>query len=367
MICKYCKHSINDDSIFCQYCGQKVVREKRATKESVSIPKPKKTSGGKYEGRFMLHGKRYYILEETEAAYYARGAAIKTGLIKEEQRYAKGNALANIINKYIDDNVSVLSPSTVENYRKIVRVNFPAYMQKDISRIPWQIMISEEANRLSPKTVRNAWALTKSSLEYSKLPVPSVKLPKLVQNEREFLDYEQIQVFLEAIKGHPYELIYLLALHSLRDSELKALTRESFRDGFIIINGARVRTKQGLEFKKANKTAKSRRNVPIMIDRVNELIDKWEFPISTVNCIINRNLKKICANNGLPDISLHCLRHSFASLAYHLKWSVKTTMRLGGWATTDMINRVYTHLSERDLNDDIIRMKEFYSEDLEAN
>lgn len=363
MVCKYCKRTINDDSIFCQYCGEKTVASKRSKNKSIHVPKPKLTPNGRYQGQLMCHGQRQYIVEDTEAAYYAVAKAFKSGVLKIEKKkpqLAPDITLHDVVTKYIHDNEPVLSPSTASGYGKIARVNFQEYINMDVKKIPWQTMISEEANRLSPKTVRNAWALIKSSLEYSKLPVPSVKLPKLVQNEREFLDYEQIQVFLEAIKGHPYELIYLLALHSLRDSELKALTRESFRDGFIIINGARVRTKQGLEFKKANKTEKSRRNVPIMIDRVNELIDKWEFPISTVNCVINRNLKKVCANNGLPDISLHCLRHSFASLAYHLKWSEKTTMRIGGWSTPDVVNRIYTHLAEHDLNDDIRKMKEFY-------
>lgn len=48
-------------------------------------------------------------------------------------------------------------------------------------------------------------------------------------------------------------------------------------------------------------------------------------------------------------------------MAYHLKWSEKTTMRIGGWSTPDVVNRIYTHLAEQDLNDDIRRMKEFYS------
>ena len=63
----------------------------------------------------------------------------------------------------------------------------------------------------------------------------------------------------------------------------------------------------------------------------------------------------------LPVISLHCLRHSFASLAYHLKWGILTTMKLGGWSTPDCVQKIYTHLSSREENDDIKTMKEFFN------
>jgi integrase len=58
---------------------------------------------------------------------------------------------------------------------------------------------------------------------------------------------------------------------------------------------------------------------------------------------------------------VHGLRHSFASLAYHLKWSEATTMREGGWANTDTVHRIYTHLAAQDANDDIKRMQNFYN------
>ena len=364
MVCKYCKRTIKDDSIFCQYCGEKIVASKRSKNKSVHVPKPKLTPNGRYQGQLMCHGQRQYIIEDTEAAYYAVAKAFKSGVLKMEKKRPQLSPdiiLHDVVTKYIHDNEPVFSPSTASGYRKIARVNFHEYMDMDVKKIPWQTMISEEALRLSPKTVICAWGLVRASLKYAGLPIPEVRLPKKNTKERPFLNYEQIQTFQKAIKGHPYELIYLLALHSMRDSEIKGLSCDSLKNDIISVSGSRVMTDTGLQYKETNKTDKSKRNIPVMIDRVVELYKKQRFPITTNNSVLNRNLKSICEENGLPEITLHCLRHSFASLAYHLKWSEKTTMRIGGWSTPDVVNRIYTHLAEQDLNDDIRRMKEFYS------
>jgi hypothetical protein len=36
-------------------------------------------------------------------------------------------------------------------------------------------------------------------------------------------------------------------------------------------------------------------------------------------------------------------------------------MREGGWANTDTVHRVYTHLANADANADIAKMREFFS------
>ena len=72
-------------------------------------------------------------------------------------------------------------------------------------------------------------------------------------------------------------------------------------------------------------------------------------------------INKLCEKNGLPQVGVHGLRHSFASLAYHLGWSELTTMREGGWSNPDTVHRIYTHLAAQDANADIDRMKKFYS------
>ena len=351
MNCKYCKKVIEPDSVFCRWCGERVQRAKRKPKEEVRVPPPKITASGKYRGRVMVRGSRVWITEDTEAAYYVRAKAVKAGMLKEavEPR----DTLQELIRRFIDDNEAVLSPSTVPAYRSYARNAFQAYMGMRAASIPWQRAVSEEAGRVSAKTLENEWRLVTAALRYAKITPPDVNLPRGVKRERAFLDFEQIEVFIGAIRGDPCELAYLLALHSLRLSEILAVTEIT---DLIRVRGAMVRGEAGYVVKELNKTDLSRRDVPVMIPRVREL----PLPVTQRDTTLNRRLARICEGAGLPVVTLHGLRHSFASLAYHLRWTEKTTMRLGGWSTPDVVHEIYTHLAQQDVDEDVERMRAFY-------
>ena len=350
MNCKYCKKVIEPDSVFCRWCGERVQR-RRKPKEEITVPPPSVTPSGKYRGRVMVRGSRVWITEDTEAAYYVRAKAVKAGMLKEavEPR----DTLQELIRRFIDDNEAVLSPSTVPAYRSYARNAFQAYMDMRAASIPWQRAVSEEAGRVSAKTLENEWRLVTAALRYAKITPPDVNLPRGVKRERAFLDFEQIEVFIGAIRGDPCELAYLLALHSLRLSEILAVTEIT---DLIRVRGAMVRGEAGYIVKELNKTDLSRRDVPVMIPRVREL----PLPVTQRDTTLNRRLARICEGAGLPVVTLHGLRHSFASLAYHLRWTEKTTMRLGGWSTPDVVHDIYTHLAQQDVDEDVERMRAFY-------
>ena len=352
MNCRYCKKEIEDDSVFCRFCGERVPR-KRKPKEEVRVPAPEVTASGKYRGRLMVAGQRVYVTEDTEAAYYIRARAVKAGMIREAANAPK-DTLRQLVERFISDNEAVLSPSTVPAYRSHARNAFGAYMGMSAASIPWQRAVSDEAGRVSAKTLQNEWRLVTAALKYAGVPVPSVNMPRTVKRERAFLDFEQVQTFVNAIRGDACELAYLLALHSLRLSELLAV--QSIEDGVIRVRGAMVRGEKGFVVKELNKTDLSRRDVPVMIPRILEL----SLPVLQHDVTLNRHLEKVCTEAGLPVVTMHGLRHSFASLAYHLKWTEKTTMQIGGWSTPDVVHEIYTHLSQKDVNDDVERMRAFY-------
>lgn len=356
MNCKYCKREIEDDSVFCRFCGERVQR-KRKSKDEINVAPPKITPSGKYRGRVMVSGSRVWITEDTEAAYYIRARAVKAGMIEQANKAPK-DTLGELIDRFIKDNEAVLSPSTVRSYKGIRKTRFSSYMDEPVTRIPWQTMISVESGEVSAKTVKNAWRLVTAAMKYAKIAPPIVNLPKSVHAERAFLDFEQIQKLLPAILDDPCEVVFLLALHSLRLSEILAL--DSVDGSMIRVRGATVRGVSGLIRKELNKTDLSRRDIPVMIPRLYDLLDS--LPVVVSGTMINAHLRAACMAAGLPDITLHCLRHSFASLAYHLKWTEKSTMQVGGWSTPDVVHDIYTHLAAQDVNDDIERMRDFYGD-----
>ena len=137
---------------------------------------------------------------------------------------------------------------------------------------------------------------------------------------------------------------------------------ESIKKGVIHVRGAVVPDKDGkLVYKETNKNDPSRRDVQVMIPRLTEIWPtEGEIKIQAASPL-RRQIEKICTQKGITVVSIHGLRHSFASLAYHLKWDERTTCAVGGWGDPTCVHRIYTHLSKLDKNDNIEKMKEFYN------
>lgn len=359
--CPHCKNVTPVYSIYCCMCGELIRQPKRMRSMEYSVPRPVQTSSGKWRAQLMQDGKRISITAETEQDYYVKARAIKAGLIEAEKTAPKMTVGA-AIDEYIDSKDNVLSPATIKGYKSLRKNSFKAYMAKDIrSGINWQRAINEEAGDKKPKTVRNAWSLVEAAITAQGVELPAVTLPRKVTAERPWLDYEQIETFLKAIRGRKCELACLLALHSLRMSEILALKHDSLEGESIKVRGAVVINDAGqYVYKEQNKTAKSRRTVPVMIPRLKEI---WpaDDPQFQKHAAINEMVGSICEQAGLPVITMHSLRHSFASLAFHLGWDIMTTCRVGGWSSPGVVQGIYTHLAERDLNENVQKMKDFYS------
>ena len=360
MKCKKCKRTIEDNSIYCNWCGYKQI----ADSTELRVPKPTRREDGTWTARIMVAGERVRVDGNSEEEYYQKAKATKAGLL-EMKKAAPRITLGAAVDNYINDNDAVLSPSTINAYKSYRRTRFKAYMSEDVEQINYQRMINEECKKVAPKTVHNAFRLVTASLKHEGIAIPEVNLPQKHKAERPWLDYEQIATFLIALRGKPYELGALLALHGLRRSEILHLTADDIdaEHGLIYVRGASVIGENNkLTDKNTNKTTASSRVVNIVIPRLNELIDGKEGKLITTNpTTLYDSINDICRQNSLPTVGVHGLRHSFASLAYHLGWSELTTMREGGWSNPDTVHRIYTHLAAQDANADIQKMKDFYS------
>ena len=360
--CPHCKKPTPVYSVFCCMCGELISKPKRFRSMELPVPAPIQTSSGKWRAQLMQDGKRISITAPTEAEYYAKARAIKAGLIEAEKQEKKVT-VGQAIDEYIDSKDRILSPSTVKSYKSIRANRFQAYMAKDIrGGINWQKAINEElAGEIGAKSVRNAWSLIEAAITAQGVELPTVTLPRKVNAERPWLDYEQIEVFLKAIRGKKCELACLLALHSLRMSEILALKHDSLDGDTIKVRGAVVINDAGeYVFKPQNKTAKSRRDVPVMIPRPKELWPAGD-PQFQKHAAINEMVGSICEKAGLPKITMHSLRHSMASLCWHLRIDTMTTCRLGGWSSPTVVQGIYTHLAEQDVNESVQKMRDFYA------
>lgn len=324
----------------------------------MKTPKPRRLPSGSWFIQLRLGGESIPVTAGTE-----REATRQAALIKAEYQAGKRAAAASprtleqAMTAYIDSRANVLSPSTVHGYRTIIKTRFLAWSSRPVSRIDFQKMVNEEAKLCGPKTLRNAFGLVAAAVEAEGLPRPAVSLPQLGKADHAFLQPEQIQVLVREIRENVHELPILLGLHGLRRSEIFGLRWADIdtKCGLIHVRGAAVLGEDGMVHKKSNKNASSRRDVPILIPRLSELADARKRASKPEEYIYTSNPNNLyatvnaaCRRASLPEVGVHGLRHSFASLCYHLGVNELTCMQLGGWSDYNTMRKIYTHLSESD-------------------
>lgn len=323
----------------------------------MKTPKARQLPSGSWFCRVRVNGKDIPITRSTEKEAVAEAMAIKAG-IKEARLHPKKKTVSQAIDDYIESRQNILSPSTIRGYRSMQRVRFQSIQHKEIfsfTQAQWQSVVDAEARLVNAKTLTNAWRFLASVIFETTGQRPIVRLPQIIPHERQWLTPTQIPVFVEAVKGKKVEIAALLALSSLRRSELLNLRWKDIdlKNGVLHVNGAAVLDENGnLVRKKETKNKTSRRAVPIIppLKEALEAADRTsEYVVTLKLTKIYDHINRVCADADLPKVGVHGLRHSFASLAYHLKLPEKVAMEIGGWANDQTMRKIYTHLAKEDL------------------
>lgn len=342
----------------------------------VKVPEPRKLPSGNWFIQLRLGGKSYSFTDKSKSTCKNKAGRFKTsynlGLIEEKRETNKTNdTLEKVIQDYIDSRKATLSPSTITGYQQILRNRLFKYKKISPTAIKdWQQVIDDEVDDgVSAKTIKNTWSLVAASLKRAKISVPTVTLPKVMPAVRPWLDADQIPIFVKAVKGNPCEISALLALHSLRRSEILYLSWDNIDldKGLIHVEGTAVPgEKNELKYRNTTKTAKSHRTVPIMIPELKTALEaipeeKRQGRIyNSYQNLLWEQINEVCDKAGLPRVGVHGLRHSFASLAHHVGLDELTAMQLGGWERAETMHRIYVHIAEKDRLDAVNKMAEFY-------
>ena len=348
----------------------------------MKTPKPRKMSSGNWFIQMRLGGVSTTVTASTEKECSRQAALVKaeylTGKRTMEKAAEKSVTVAQAVNNYITVRSNTLSPLTIRGYRIIEKNRFQFIMPRILTEIKpeeWQRIVNREAGKCSPKTLRNAWGLIRSVVhDVTGAYPPDVQLPGLPANDRPFLTPDQIRTFVAAVKDTHYAVPALLALCSLRASEIEALDWKDIPEDpeFIRVHGAVVLDENNKRVrKKQNKTISSARNVPLMIPELKDALKRDRKVSGSVMAISQNGLRygieKICRENDLPNVGIHGLRHSFASLAYHLQIPEKIAMEIGGWSDAGTMHRIYTHIAQADMSRYQNAMTAFFSHEKKEN
>lgn len=330
-------------------------------KSPVRLPKVTQLPSGSYFTRVTVNGERIPITRDTAEECIAEAIALKHKVKDAEKKQpTKKKTLNDAVTEYIESRREFRSPSTIYGYESYKRSAFQSMMSADIYTATdqqWQAAIRKEMKAgHSPKYIKNAWMLMSAAIFEITRRRPEVMLPEKEVNEKPYLEPEQINTFVAAIKGQgQIELAALMELSSLRRSEMLAVKPEhiDFKKGIIAVQGAKVAGENGkLTHKKQNKNDTSRRTVPIippLLEALQSADLTGEYVITLTGGWICTRINEICRENKLPEVGNHGLRHSFASLAYHLQIPEKIAMEIGGWKDAGTMHKIYTHLAKKDI------------------
>jgi integrase len=186
-----------------------------------------------------------------------------------------------------------------------------------------------------------------------------------------FLDEEQARTFLALLDEQPqgtFKAAFFVLLYvGLRSGELRALHWED-----VDLPGGLLYVRHGLYEKNGEytrtlpKNNSSIRALKLPQDAIDVLTDykQWQeeqaaawgtrwmdngivFPNTRGGYLdgqaFNKKLKQIIAGSGLPDIHVHSLRHSCASLLINNHETAATVSAQLGHSSIDTTNRVYVH------------------------
>lgn len=339
----------------------------------MKVPAPRKLKSGTWFIQLRLNGVSIPVTGQTERECKNKAALIKAEHKAEKRKIAKegGITLREACERHIEKKEkSRRSPETIRGYDVIMRNRFQPVMDKKVSSIKnWQQLYDEEAARLSPKTMANTWSFIKAACKSEAgIMLPDIETVALDHKEHAFLDPDEIRAFVKSSEGDKYRIALLLALHSCRASEIRAIDWQNVDliNDRIRIKGSEVRDKHNQRVEKErNKTEESTRYVPIFIPELKQELEAVKNKTGKVvnaneNTLI-RHSDKICEAAGLSHVGVHGLRHSFASLCYSLDVPLKITMQIGGWDNPKTVSEIYTHLSQKDVNKHVDTLKEFFN------
>ena len=245
---------------------------------------------------------------------------------------------------------------------------------------------------IAPKTIKGVHGVLHKALQQAVQigyirtnPSDACTLPKIVRKEIKPLDDDQAIAFLNAIKGHPHELLYQIALFTgLREGEILGLTWDDvdLDEGKITVRKQlrREQKKGGQYYFSTPKNGKTR--TLILAPSVKKLFLEQKLK---VNCMraeagsawIERDLvfcnaigdylsyrtvydcfKRIVAKIGAPQTRFHDLRHTFAVMSLRNGDDIKTVQENLGHATAAFTLDVYGHSTDQMKRESSERMEE---------
>ena len=273
-------------------------------------------------------------------------------------------------------------PTTLRGYRVTAGRCYPligTILAKDLTTYRLEKFVAEMGeNGLSAKTIKNTVGLLSAAYDHAIFigqlesnPCKRVALPKQQPKDIRIFYLDEIPKFLEAIadvdlnEKCAYELALFLGL---RRSEILGL-RESDVDivqGLVYVHNTRHRV-DGEDIEQDTKTKKSTRILALpdilILDLARLLETHRQFKYESVDYLIQdgvgnalggqalpSRLTRLEQKHGLPNVTLHGLRHTYASLLHAKGVDMANISAELGHSNLATTMNIYTHIFQSATN-----------------
>jgi len=347
----------------------------------------KKLSDGKtkYYPRVQYNGRRptlggYRVKSDAKAVLHRAESEIAQGTFGREDL-----GFAEFYERWITAKKKSLKPGTWVSYEHTFRIHIlPAFEGKtlrEIRPLDVQVWINRLAetqpkkNSLKPATIAKCYSYLRTCLkqaetwgEIEKSPCRGIELPRINREELSFLEPQEVNLLLERAEDPERHLFMVLAWSGLRLGEALGLAWRhiDFKDNAIIVERAWSYW-GGFQ---DPKTETSRRAVPLLPSLAAALAEFYvdqgspgpdallftadgNMPLDTPKT--RRAFQKALEAADLKHVTMHSLRHTYASLMIACGASIKALQRALGHASATMTLNTYAHLIQEDLGGSLMR------------
>lgn len=313
----------------------------------------KKRADGRYWARYYdKEGKQHCVYGKTGKACLAR---LKEALrqIDKGNKPLQGCTLGKWIAKWLElYKVPKVRPNTLTQMKSYLKDAAELYDYKlnKISSITLQEYLNgipQPRKREKLHTfLKDAFTKAYKTRLIDSNPFDAIEPPSHKRKESRSLTHEEEARFVAACKTHNQGRLYLFCLYQgLRIGEAVALTYEDIDFAKRQISISKSVCPDGSIT--PPKTDKSNRIIPLF-EKSLSLLDRngtgnvFEFNRKTYQ----NKLAILCRKLGFQNVSVHTMRHTFATRCSEAGIAPKVVQKWLGHSTLDMTLNVYTHVNE---------------------
>lgn len=277
------------------------------------------------------------------------------------KRFDLNPTLSELLDEWYEQHSKTIKHNTRECYIapiKDIKAEFGKYKVTEITPKEMQQFLNRMATQgYSKQTIKMRLFVFHMVFDYAVLqgillynPTSPLKVPKTAQSRKVPMPTEnEIQTVIDNVRA-PFGLFpYWLLYSGLRKSELLALQYEDIYDGYIHVNKSVEFDHNQPVVRPFTKTESGIRSVPLL-KPLQEVLGEGKGYLFSENgkpltkSMVNKRWANYKKETGL-EISMHQLRHGFATMCFDAGLDPKDTQSILGHSNISVTMDIYTDIS----------------------